>query len=63
MTEDLDMELQDSRMVVLALLNTIMGHVVDKEAVTACRELVEKLQDKWDWTHPRDRRKGAKVKP
>jgi hypothetical protein len=63
MTEDLDMELQDSRMVVLALLNTIMGHVADKEAVTACRELVEKLQDKWDWVHPCDRRKGAKVKP
>ena len=56
-----ELEIQDSRTVVLALLNTIMGNVSDREAVTACKRLVEKLQDRWNWRHPLDPRIDRKV--
>ena len=58
-----EQELEDSRIVILALLNTVTGRVHDKECVRECRRLVDRLQERWSWRDPRDRRNGGETQP
>lgn len=47
--QQLENEVLDSRVVVLALLGTVAARVHDQECVAACRKLVDNLQARWGW--------------